>query len=717
MTMDRSAGRGNRRIFSRRQSAGAVDRGESGAVPNRLLSPLSGKILIIGLLPLLVLFATYLFVWRFEEDAGNRQLDRWEFTALQVARMIGARIGGDHDGDGIESWSRLSDEGVRRMVRAAVSGLIRAPGFGVGVDAAGGTAPTVCMYDRQGKGRGGFALPGETAPSDGTAGPETAGTGRQVSERWPGSASTMPLAVARAAGTHTADARSDDRVGFSAVVVTVTRTYDHAGRHHVGAPWSPGFDVDRGGVWREWHLRSTRVRSRGTKVASLAAFLPPPAVAPPEQGGGVICPDIAASGVSDSGIVSARVIRWHMAPPGGGETSRIQVPICRQGGSGEPWRSGPDAPGSGERLCADGDLLGAVALTVRDWPLLDERDTGDIRATVLFLTILAGTIAMLVYLAWTITDPIVQLAKWAEQKAGRASGAAGFPELEGRADEIGDLARSVRRMARDLQDMIDGKKSFARLTVHNLVNELSSIDSASQNIELSALDIRNQHGQEKAHDNKIMLSHVDHIIDTTSHLRTICRGMVDSLQKLRKFADLEQSLRHVDLVEIDAGEFLSHIVSTESRTRQFKTRNVALELHRSGRAMLPVLAAQTELATVIKELLGNAASFSPDGGTVSVHVLGRDGEIVIRVDDEGPGIPEDGIGRIFEPEYSDRRRAPTAGEEIHFGTGLHMSRTCIAAFRGRIVAENRRDAGGAACGARFEIVLPRWTGEDLAGSG
>ena len=79
--------------------------------------------------------------------------------------------------------------------------------------------------------------------------------------------------------------------------------------------------------------------------------------------------------------------------------------------------------------------------------------------------------------------------------------------------------------------------------------------------------------------------------------------------------------------------------------------------------------------------------------------------MLVTVEDEGPGIPEDKLTAIFDRFYTER----PAGEKFgtHSGLGLSISKQIVEAHRGRIWAENRlRRARAGVGGARFLIRLP-----------
>lgn len=111
---------------------------------------------------------------------------------------------------------------------------------------------------------------------------------------------------------------------------------------------------------------------------------------------------------------------------------------------------------------------------------------------------------------------------------------------------------------------------------------------------------------------------------------------------------------------------------------------------------------------MISNLLSNAQSFSIPGGKVRIVCRRVRSEIEITIDDDGPGIGEDALERIFERFYTDR---PHQGFGQNSGLGLSISKQIIEAHGGRIWAENRSgpaDADGqpTVAGAHFVVRLP-----------
>jgi two-component system OmpR family sensor kinase len=104
-----------------------------------------------------------------------------------------------------------------------------------------------------------------------------------------------------------------------------------------------------------------------------------------------------------------------------------------------------------------------------------------------------------------------------------------------------------------------------------------------------------------------------------------------------------------------------------------------------------------DIATVLRNAVGNALTYGPAGGVVDVSVCREGGQAVLRVDDEGPGIPEEELRHVFEPFY----RVPGTGQT---GSGLGLAIvTAIARRLGAQVTLAARDGGQ---GVRFEYRQP-----------
>ena len=118
---------------------------------------------------------------------------------------------------------------------------------------------------------------------------------------------------------------------------------------------------------------------------------------------------------------------------------------------------------------------------------------------------------------------------------------------------------------------------------------------------------------------------------------------------------------------------------------------------------LVVWAVEDRLVQVLRNLIGNAQSFSPPGGEYRPCPRGG-GMAELWVEDEGPGIPDANLEHIFDRFYSERPKGESFGE--HSGLGLSISRQIVEALRGRFRRKTAATAR-ATCGARgLSCVCP-----------
>lgn len=77
---------------------------------------------------------------------------------------------------------------------------------------------------------------------------------------------------------------------------------------------------------------------------------------------------------------------------------------------------------------------------------------------------------------------------------------------------------------------------------------------------------------------------------------------------------------------------------------------------------------------------------------------------MVQVQDQGPGVPPDKLGAIFERFYSERPKGEKFG--LHSGLGLSISKQIVEALGGHLSAENAIGPDGQTKGARFVLRLP-----------
>jgi two-component system sensor histidine kinase ChvG len=196
--------------------------------------------------------------------------------------------------------------------------------------------------------------------------------------------------------------------------------------------------------------------------------------------------------------------------------------------------------------------------------------------------------------------------------------------------------------------------------------------------------------------------------DPASRNRLLAIIADDAVRMDRLIGDISDSSR-VDAelsrtisTPVDIAPILSALSELHAATRDDDDDPAVLLEAEDG--PLVVRGVEGRVVQVFRNLLGNALSFSPSHGTVKVSARHAGAMIEVVVEDQGPGIPEQKLESIFERFYSERPSGERFGQ--HSGLGLSISRQIVEGLRGRISAENIRDASGTVTGARFMVLLP-----------
>jgi two-component system sensor histidine kinase ChvG len=301
-----------------------------------------------------------------------------------------------------------------------------------------------------------------------------------------------------------------------------------------------------------------------------------------------------------------------------------------------------------------------------------------------------------VLLAGTIAGPVRRLAEGAQQVRRRIRTRVEIPNFSHRRDEIGHLSGSLRDMTGALYSRIEAIESFAADVSHELKNPLTSLRSAVETLPLAKTE----------ESRKRLLEVIEQDVKRLDRL----------ISDISDASRLDAELQRQEAAPVDLAQLLDALVAAANEIR---TDDITVTLSFEGGKPddFKVPGHDSRLGQVVSNLIDNARSFSPPGGTV--HVTGRKlkDEIEILVDDNGPGIPPDAMQKIFERFYTDR---PEQGFGQNSGLGLSISRQIVDAHGGRIWAENRTApaAGGQGAqgvqgaqepkvlGARFVVRLP-----------
>jgi len=236
----------------------------------------------------------------------------------------------------------------------------------------------------------------------------------------------------------------------------------------------------------------------------------------------------------------------------------------------------------------------------------------------------------------------------------------------------GELERKVAERSEQLNETEKKRAAMAHMIAHDLKNPLLGIKKTLERVEQTPDEFSGNQGKKILTD---LLSAGDLVI-----------GMVNEMLDLYRsdFGDIPLS-RSAFRVE--------EIIQTSLRILGPDLEEKAIQVPiYSNPEHISVVADKRRLSRLLINLLSNAIKFSPERGRISIYAAVREQNgsgfrVELRVEDEGVGIPERDLPRIFDRFYSqDKAEAGT-------GLGLPYCKLVAEAHGGSISAENRKHGG------------------------
>lgn len=348
------------------------------------------------------------------------------------------------------------------------------------------------------------------------------------------------------------------------------------------------------------------------------------------------------------------------------------------------WSREGDVPELGVAVPINrlGEVAGALLLTRPAHDIENAVLAARLGVLQLFVATLVVTVIVSLYLAGTIARPLSRLAAAAEKVRRDLSLTDAIPDYSNRPDEIGDLAVVLREMTEALRLRMDAIERFAADVSHEIKNPLGSIRSAVETA-----------GRVTDPDRlRTLLAIID---DDVKRLDRLIGDISDSSR-----LDAEMSRTHFE--RFDLSLMLTTLADLRKDAAAARGAHIAVE--GTGQP-IRLSGVESRIMQVFDNLLANALSFSPDGGTVTIRPEVAGDRVRILVEDEGSGVPEDQEEKIFKRFYSSRPGA--APGESHSGLGLSICRQIVEAHGGTVHAEPNCRDGGPPRGARFVVDLPR----------
>jgi len=353
--------------------------------------------------------------------------------------------------------------------------------------------------------------------------------------------------------------------------------------------------------------------------------------------------------------------------------------------------SSPDGTvfSAGTPISLDGQQVGILALTNAAGEIDQLARAERERVLQMFLIATLVSVGLSLVLASTIANPIADLSAAAEigrdKNARKVNpGRIRIPDLTARPDEIGRLSGALRSMVAALYTRIEGNEQFAADVAHEIKNPLASLRSAVGTLRM----VKRDDQREK-------------LLDVIEHdVRRLDRLVSDISNASR----LDSELVKEEEEPFNLLKMLDNLAQFLGEDARGKGVDFILDLPDGA---VTVHGLEARLAQVFVNLITNAISFCEDGDAIRVWARKRENRVLVVVEDTGPGIPDQALGKIFKRFYSER-------PQEHFGNnsglGLAISKQIVEAHGGVIWAENIRptdaDITSEPLGARFVVGLP-----------
>lgn len=293
-------------------------------------------------------------------------------------------------------------------------------------------------------------------------------------------------------------------------------------------------------------------------------------------------------------------------------------------------------------------------------PPLLERLPGSLLGVIIITSLLTSLVCTV--LAQYITRPILRLRDAASAIAGGNLEARAGIAGSTRRDEIADLVRDFDTMAGEIRDLVQSNRSMLMGVSHDLRSPIAR--------SRVALSMANS-GSEA--ERKEMLDRIE-----IELLRL--NGMIEQILTLARLDSgrYKPALAPVSLNEVIAEAVEDARFESSQSEGEITCSDGWPEVKLNGDANL--------LRSALENVLRNAIFYSGAKGHVEVALGCADGKVTVSVRDDGPGVPDDALPKLFNPFYrvDDARMASTGGN----GLGLSLVAGAAKAHGGRVAARN-----------------------------
>lgn len=231
-----------------------------------------------------------------------------------------------------------------------------------------------------------------------------------------------------------------------------------------------------------------------------------------------------------------------------------------------------------------------------------------------------------------------------------------------RRDELGQLSAAINRMATRLDGYLAGQKRFLGDTAHELCSPIARMQVAAGILGRSAdAEMR----------------------DTVADLRDDLEQMSKLVNDVLSFSKAGLRGPNIELTHVSVADAVANVLVRESIPDA--------AIHRDIPAGINVMASRDLLERAVSNVLRNAVRYAGDAGPIAISAASNARTTIIRICDQGPGLAEADIDRIFDPFY--RLEYSRASNSGGVGLGLAIVKSCIEACEGSVLCRTRPQGG------------------------
>lgn len=366
----------------------------------------------------------------------------------------------------------------------------------------------------------------------------------------------------------------------------------------------------------------------------------------------------------------------------GGRLEGREIEAALSGIATTRWRrSGDDAAtrvSAAQPVWNEDRVVGAVLVEESTNPILTVRNAALESLFNLTLAVFVlGSLALFLF-ATHISSRIRRLRDAADRAIDPQGRVRESIEPQSSGDEIGDLSRSFAALLNRLGQYTGYLEQMATRLSHEIRTPIAVVRSSLDNLKAQRLPPE-------------ATVYVERADQGLARLNTILTSMGEAT-RLEQALDQTQRERF-DLAQVVAGCVEGYRQAYPGTAIRFQAPGMPL----------PVDGAPDLMAQLLDKLVANAVDFAGAGTPVTVRLDRGDGDALLRVLNEGPPLPSEMQGRLFESMVSIRSRKQDSAAP-HLGLGLYIVRLITRFHRGEASAANREDVEGVVVTVRLPLA-------------